>query len=102
MTAVSSEQEAHRSHSAQLLGVEDGAALVDLEAGVGPLQLVAVAADELPRRLLVAAVAEDREIGPDPNQLAPDTGDAHIGDHSPRMRRRELAVAVWVPLPAGE
>ena len=44
-------QEADRAQDPQLLGVENRPALVNLESCVGTLELVAVAADELARRL---------------------------------------------------
>src|SRR5438128_974499 len=92
MTNVKLKQEADGPHRPQLLRIQDGAAFLNLETGIGALELVAIAADELPRRRLVAAVAEDGEVGGDQDQIALHAGDTYVGDQAPRVRRRIFGV----------
>ena len=54
---------------------------------------------QLARRRLVAAMAEDGEVGGDQDQVALHAGDAHIGDQAPGVRRRIFGVAVRVLQP---
>src|ERR1700680_1831146 len=95
MTTTRSEQETHRAQRPEFLGVEDGAAFGDLEPAIGAPQLVAIAPDEL-ARWLVAAIAEDVEIGRDRDRITLDSGDAHVGEETARVRGRIFGVAVGV------
>src|SRR5262252_7810753 len=78
-----SQDKAHRAHRAQLVRIENRAALGDLQHAAGPAQLVAILADELADRL-ATAITIHREIGGGTDSVAVNSDQSYIGDEAPR------------------
>src|SRR6266700_2366211 len=90
-----SQYETHGAEHAQLMRVDEHAALLDTEAVAYPPQYVAVGADIFADALVAAEAVAD-EIGGDRNQVALDRDDAHVRDHPAGTRFRKLRVAIGV------
>src|SRR5271165_3704883 len=82
-----SQNKTHRAEQAELLLVEDGAALGDLEPAALALEPVAIVPDEDSIEIVVAEAMND-EIRRHRDHVAVDGGNAHIADQPPRPRHR--------------
>src|ERR1700694_4759146 len=89
------QDEAHRPQAAELVGVDQHAALLDPEAVAGAAQQVAVGADVFADALIAAEAIAD-EIGRDADQIALDLENAHIADDAAGPGFRIFGVAVGI------
>src|SRR4029077_16342593 len=90
-----SQDEAYGAQRAELMGIDQHAALLDPEAVAGAAQHVAVGADVFADALIAAEAVAD-EIGRDADQIALDGEDAHIGEHAAGAGFRIFRVAVGI------
>src|SRR6266550_7222648 len=93
MTLLESQDETHRAEGAELVSVDEHAALLDAEAVAGAPQHIAVGADIFADALVATEAVAD-EVGGHRHQVAIDGDDAHVRDHPPRARFRKFGVAV--------
>src|SRR3954469_18568652 len=93
-----SEDEAHRAEGAELVRVDEDAALLDAERIPGAFEDVAIRADIFPDTF-IAPVAVADEVGGDGDEIAIARNDAHVRDQPPRARLGKLGVAIGIEHP---
>src|SRR6266550_5870446 len=90
--ALGLQDEAHRAKRAELMGVDDHAALLDAQLRALPLQHIAIGPDIFAHALMTAETVAD-EVRSNAHQIAVAPDDPHIGDQAPRARMRIFGVA---------
>src|SRR3984893_19072941 len=90
-----SQDEAHGTERAELVGVDQHAALLDPDAVAVAAQQVAVGADIFADALIAPEAIAD-EIGGDADQIALDLENAHIADHAAGAGIRGFRMAVGI------
>src|SRR3954447_26606792 len=93
-----SEDEAHRAEGAELVRVDEDAALLDAERIPGASEDVAIRADIFPDAF-IAPIAVANEVGGDRDEIAITRNDAHVRDQPPRARLGKLGMAVGIEHP---
>src|SRR5262245_45665106 len=89
------ENKTHRAERAELVRVDEHAALLDAEGIAGAPEHMPIGADIF-SDAFVAPVAVADEIRGDGDEIAVAGDDAHVRDHAARAGARKLGVAIGV------
>src|SRR3954471_8321623 len=93
-----SEDEAPRAEGAELVRVDEDAALLDAEGIPGAFEDVAIRADIFPDAFIAPGAVTD-EDGGDRDGMTIARNDAHVRDQPPGARLGKLGVAVGIEHP---